>query len=186
MATPRCVFDGFDRLNACRRELRSLGLIGGDANGIAFGNVSIRDGLTNQFYITGSGTGAKEELTPDDYAKVVGYDFALNSLKCEGIAVASAESLTHAAVYECASDAGAVIHVHSRRLWTEFTGRAATTSAAIEYGTPAMAFEVKRLFETTAVRAEKIFVMAGHPDGVVGFGRDLAEAFAVLSGNLRP
>lgn len=186
VATPRPLFDGFDRLNAGRRELRSLGLIGVDANGIGFGNVSIRDGLTNQFYITGAGTGAQEELVPDDYAKVVAYDFAANWLRSEGVAMASAESLTHAAVYESATDAGAVIHAHSHRLWTQLAGRAPTTSATVEYGTSAMAFEVKRLFETTAVRAEKILVMAGHPDGVVAFGSDLAEAFAVLSGHLMP
>ena len=50
-------FDGFAELNACRRKLLQLGLIGVDANGIGFVNLSIRDGATNNFYITASATG---------------------------------------------------------------------------------------------------------------------------------
>jgi hypothetical protein len=51
------LFDGLAELNAYRRKLLRLRLIGVDANGIGFGNLSIRDGTTNSFYITGSATG---------------------------------------------------------------------------------------------------------------------------------
>lgn len=177
-------FTGFEELNACRCKLRALGLMGVDGNRVGFGNMSVRDGLTNRFYITGSATGAKEELALDDCARVVAYDFAANWLKCEGTTVASSESLTHAAVYECTEGAGAVIHGHSRRLWTDLRDQVPTASAGIEYGTPAMALEVKRMFNATALRTEKIFLMAGHPDGVVAFGRDLSEAFGILASRL--
>jgi len=43
-----------------------------------------------------------------------------------------------------------------------------------------MAYEVTRLFKVTDVRRRKILVMAGHEEGIVAFGRDLEEAFAVL------
>ena len=177
---PLAPFPGFAELNDCRRKLRSAGLIGVDENGIGFGNLSLRDGLTNQFYITGSGTGAKEELSLSDYARVVSYDFSANWLKCEGATVASAESLTHAAVYVCDPSVTAVIHGHSLRLWRALRDQVPTASPAIEYGTPAMALEVKRLFDTTELRAEGIFVMAGHADGIVAFGRDIEEALSVL------
>jgi hypothetical protein len=71
-------FTGFAELNEYRRKLRELGMIGVDANGIGFGNLSIRDGATSRFYITGSGTGGTADLIPSDYARVVAYDFAEN------------------------------------------------------------------------------------------------------------
>jgi hypothetical protein len=47
-------FDALAELNACRRKLLELRLIGLDANGIGFGNLSVRDGMSGNFYITGS------------------------------------------------------------------------------------------------------------------------------------
>ena len=37
---------------------RRLGLLGVNESGIGYGNVSLRDGTTDSFYITGSGTAA--------------------------------------------------------------------------------------------------------------------------------
>ena len=97
-------FPGFEELNAAREELRRLGLLGVDESGIGFGNVSMRDGVTDSFYITGSATGALPSLGLVDYAKVIAWDFERNWLRCEGQAIASAESLTHAAVYSMAAE----------------------------------------------------------------------------------
>lgn len=176
---PSVAFAGFNQLNIYRSNLRQLGLIGVDANGIAFGNLSVRDGVDG-FHITGSGTGGISELTLADYTKVVACDFARNWLRCEGPAIASSESLTHAAVYESDPNAAAVIHCHNSKLWTVLIDRAPTTSKAIEYGTPEMAYEVRHLFKTSDVKEKKIFVMGGHEGGLVTFGRNLEEAFAVL------
>ncbi len=77
-------FAGFAELNACRQKLLQLGLIGVDADGIGFGNVSVREGETNCFYITGSGTGALPQLALKDYARVTAWDFDRNWLRCEG------------------------------------------------------------------------------------------------------
>jgi L-ribulose-5-phosphate 4-epimerase len=173
-------FGGFAELNAYRRKLLQLRLIGVDANGIGFGNLSIRDGTANNFYITGSATGGIAELTLADCARVVAYDFKRNWLRCAGAAIASSESLTHAAVYESDARAGAVIHYHDSKLWTALLNQAPTSSKAVEYGTPEMAYEVLRLFKLTDVKSRKILVMAGHEGGIVTFGRDLEEAFAVL------
>jgi L-ribulose-5-phosphate 4-epimerase len=173
-------FGGFAELNACRRKLLQLRLIGVDSDGVGFGNVSIRDGTTNKFYITGSATGGIPELTLADCARVVAYDFKRNWLRYEGSAIPSSESLTHAAVYESDAKAGSVIHCHDSRLWTALLNQAPTSSKAVEYGTPEMAYEVTRLFKLTDVRSRKILVMAGHKGGVVAFGRDLEGAFAVL------
>jgi L-ribulose-5-phosphate 4-epimerase len=179
-ATDLSPFDGLAELNAYRRKLLQLRLIGADANGVGFGNLSIRDGTTNDFYITGSATGGLPELTLANCARVVAYDFKRNWLRCVGAAIASSESLTHAAVYESDARAGAVIHCHDSKLWTALLNQAPTSSKAVEYGTPEMAYEVLRLFNLTDVKSRKILVMAGHEGGIVTFGRDLEEAFAVL------
>jgi L-ribulose-5-phosphate 4-epimerase len=179
-ATDLSPFDGLAELNAYRRKLLQLRLIGADANGVGFGNLSIRDGTTNNFYITGSATGGIAELTLANCARVVAYDFKRNWLRCAGAVIASSESLTHAAVYKSDAGAGAVIHCHDSKLWTALLNQAPTSLKAVEYGTPEMAYEVLRLFNLTDVKSRKILVMAGHEGGIVAFGRDLEEAFAVL------
>jgi ribulose-5-phosphate 4-epimerase/fuculose-1-phosphate aldolase len=178
-------FAGFAELNRYRRKLLALGMIGVDASGVGFGNVSIRNGATSRFYITGSATARIPELMPTDCAKVVAYDFARNWLQCEGSTVASSESLTHAAVYESDPTAHAVIHCHDMKLWAALLDKAPTTPKRVEYGTPEMAYAVRRLFEATDVEKRKIFVMAAHDGGLVTFGKDLQEAFGILKGEKR-
>jgi L-ribulose-5-phosphate 4-epimerase len=179
-ATEITPFGALAELNAYRRKLLHLRVIGVNANGIGFGNLSIRDSATKNFYITGSATGRKPELTLADCARVVAYDFEKNWLRYEGSAIPSSESLTHAAVYESDAKAGSVIHCHDSKLWAALLNKAPTTSKAVDYGTPEMACEVTRLFKVTDVQSTKILVMAGHEGGIVAFGKDLEEAFAVL------
>jgi ribulose-5-phosphate 4-epimerase/fuculose-1-phosphate aldolase len=180
VATDIVPFVGLDELNACRRKLLELGMIGVDASGIGFGNLSIRDGATTRFYITGSATAGIAELVAADYARVVAYDFEKNWLRCEGSTIASSESLTHAAVYESDPIVFSVIHCHDMKLWAALLDEAPTTPKGVEYGTPEMACEVRRLFDITDVKSRKIFVMAAHDGGLVTFGRDLQEAFGIL------
>jgi L-ribulose-5-phosphate 4-epimerase len=175
-------FDGLAELNAHRRKLLQLGLIGVDPNGIGFGNLSVRDGATDNFYITGSATGGIHELTLADCAKVVACDFGRNCVRYEGSAVPSSESLTHAAIYESDATAGAVIHCHDSKLWPAALNEAPTTSKAAEYGTPEVAYEIIQLFKRTDVPSRRIIVMAGHEAGILTLGKDLEEAFAVLMG----
>ena len=94
-------------------------------------------------------------------------------MECHGPVKASSESLTHAAVY-ADSKVNAVIHVHNLKLWNYLKNKVPATSA--EYGTPEMAYEVIRLFKETDVSTRNIFIMLGHIEGVVAFGRDLDEA----------
>lgn len=179
-------FAGFDGLNRSRRELIELELVGVDANGIGFGNLSVRDGDSSRFYITGSGSGGLPELSPDDYTRVVGYDFTRGWVRCEGIRIASSESLTHAAVYESDPSVRAVIHCHHAGLWNELLNKLPTTLSNAEYGTSEMALAVKRLFHTTDLRTTKMFAMAAHPGGLVSFGADPDEALRVILQRLEP
>jgi L-ribulose-5-phosphate 4-epimerase len=173
-------FSGLAELNPYRRKLLQLRVIGVDSYGIGFGNLSIRDGATNNFYITGSATGGIPELTAADCARVVAYDFERNWVRYEGSAIPSSESLTHAAIYESDARAGAIIHCHDSKLWAALMNQAPTSSKAAEYGTPELAYEIMQLFKHTDVQSRKIVVMAGHEGGIVTFGTDLQEAFAVL------
>jgi L-ribulose-5-phosphate 4-epimerase len=173
-------FSKFAELNACRRKLLQLRLIGVDSHGTSFGNLSVRDSGTKNFYITGSATGGLPELRLVDCAKVVACDFERNWLRYEGTAIPSSESLTHAAIYESDPTADAALHCHASNLWTVLLNKAPTASQTIEYGTPEMAHEIIRLFQSTNVQTRKILVMAGHEGGIVTFGKDLDEALAVL------
>ena len=173
-------FDQLAELNACRRKLLEQRLMGVDSNGVGFGNLSVRDGWTTRFYITGSATSDLPELTPTDCVRVVAYDFARNWLRYEGTAIPSSESLTHAAIYESDPSTSAVIHCHDSVLWRTLLDRGPTTSKPVAYGTPEMAYEIMRLFKTSDVRSRQIFAMAGHEAGIVTFGKNLEDAFDVL------
>lgn len=179
-------FAGLAELNACRRRLLELGMVGVDATGIGYGNLSVRGSASGQFYITGSGTGGVPELGPEHYANVTAYDTARNWLRCEGRTVASSESLTHAAVYDAEPGARAVIHCHHAGAWKRLLDVVPTTAADVGYGTTEMTVEVERLFRTTHLRQQRIFVMAGHENGLVAFGETLAKACELLIREARP
>ena len=173
-------FSGLAELNAYRRKLLDLGLIGVNPNGTGFGNLSVRDGATKNFYITGTATGGMPELALANCVKVVACHFGRNQVRYEGSALPSSESLTHAAIYESDATAGAVVHCHNSKLWVALLNQTSTTSKTADYGTPEMAYEIMHLFTCTDAQSRKIVVMAGHEGGILTFGRDLEEAFDVL------
>ena len=174
-------FDQLAELNECRGKLRELHLIGVDSNGIGFGNLSVRDGTTGNFYVTGSATGGLAELTLADCVRVVAYGFEKNWVRYEGSAIPSSESLTHAAIYESDPTACAVIHCHDLILWATLLDRVPTTSQTASYGTPQMANEIIRLFDVSDLRTRKIVVMSGHEGGIVAFGENFEAAFDILT-----
>lgn len=165
----------FVALEKYRSDLYQLGLIGMYPDGIGFGNISVKNS-SSSFYITGSATGQYPSLRMEHYAEVLSYDFAQNSLSCVGLTKASAESLTHAAVYEALPETAAVVHIHCLWLWEKLLNNYPTTSPEIEYGTPEMATAVQELAKDAATQADKIIVMGGHREGILAFGRTLEEA----------
>ena len=154
--------------------------MGVDSNGVGFGNLSVRDRATRNFYITGSATGGLSELSLMDCVRVVDWDFKKNWLQYEGTAIPSSESLTHAAIYQSDPATSAVVHCHDAVSWRMLRNRVPTTSEAVAYGTPEMADEIMRLFKASDVRSRGILVMAGHESGIMTFGKNLEEAFDVL------
>jgi L-ribulose-5-phosphate 4-epimerase len=167
--------DLIKELNGWRNKLYRAALIGVNDEGIGFGNISIRH-ITHSFIISGSGTGKLEKLSNENYTLVTEIDLDENSLVAKGPVIASSESLTHGVIYKHCKDVNAVMHVHSLTLWEKLLKTHPHTKAEVEYGTPAMAKEVIRLFDETPLRGLKIFGMGGHYEGVIAFGKDLDEA----------
>lgn len=164
----------FQKLEEARTKLYQLELIGMYPDGIGYGNISTRiDSST--FLITGSATGQFEQLKPENYALVTGYNFAENSVYCTGQTKASAESLTHAAVYEVLPDVKAVVHVHCLWLWEKLLNNYPSTPTEVEYGTPEMAKAIQQQLTRMNLN-EKLIVMGGHREGILTFGGTLEEA----------
>ena len=161
-------------INEVRDMLFGMNFIGAYDGDIGYGNISIRIG--DNFLITGTGTGNLDRLTKKDYSLVTKYDFDKNSLTCNGRIRASSESLTHAAIYESDDDINAIIHIHSKELWDGLMDRVPTTSKDIGYGTPEMAYELKRFVKVCKQANDNIVVMAGHDSGIITFGKNLQEA----------
>lgn len=167
-------------INQYRSTLYEMDLIGAYDEVIGFGNISVLN-QSGQMIISGTQTGQITGLGPEHYTKVLTYDIDKNQLTCKGPIKASSEALTHAAVYELSNEIKAVIHVHSRELWDRYLNQMPTTRADVSYGTPEMAYEVKRLYEEGAIKENPVMIMAGHDEGIITFGKDLEEAFLVLS-----
>jgi len=177
-----------------RGLLWEQGLIGQDPGrygGYGFGNVSQRAPGVLQpnnnmtFIISGSQTGHLHLLTREHFAFVSSCDAYTNRVEAQGPIRPSSESLTHGMVYRQSNDINVVLHAHSPAIWQAADAlHLPVTDAAVEYGTPAMAQEVDRLFRQTNVAQQKIFSMGGHEDGIVAFGSSAGEAGAILTRTL--
>ncbi len=168
-----------DDFISARKLLYKSGLIGVLPTGIGFGNVSVRID-SERFVITGTATGDLKDLKPEHIALVESCDVRKNFVRCRGKIDASSESMTHAAVYQAAPAAKAVVHVHSADMWKTFSDKIPTTSPDAAYGTPEMAKEIRRLFEETDFRAKRIMVMGGHEDGILAFGESAQYAAKLM------
>lgn len=168
-----------EELNRSRTALFDLGLIGVLPDGIGFGNLSVR---TNelQFLVTASATGATRILAPEQYCLVESFSIALNSVHSVGPLHASSESMTHGAIYAAHSEVQCVIHVHSRALFDWLLKNSwPFTPASVPYGTPAMADAVSQLV-VQQPQLPVLFAMAGHQDGVVAYGREIASVLNLV------
>lgn len=164
-------------LNNWRNRLHEQGLIGYyPEHGVGFGNVSIREGESGAFIISGTQTGHIEATDERHYARVIRCDIEANHVLCEGPVQASSEALTHAAIYALDPAIRAVVHVHDADLWNDLIDRIPTTAREVSYGTPEMALEFRRLYAETGFEKQGVAIMGGHEEGIVSFGEDIAQA----------
>lgn len=173
-------FPEMEELNFWRGKFYRVGVIGEFEDGIGFGNLSVRIGNSNQFVVSGTQTGGIPELSNQHYTKVVSGSFEKNQIVCKGPVQASSESLTHLAVYQADQNVRAIIHVHDSKLWNKLIDQKPTTDRSVAYGTPEMAGEILQLFREGKASHQKVIVMGGHQDGVIGFGSSIEEAAYIL------
>ena len=168
-----------DDLKRWRDRMHELQLIGVYKEfNIGYGNISVK--INEGILVSGTQTGNIYPIRDEDFSLVTSYNMNTNSVSCKGLLKASAESLTHAAVYEGDGAIQAIIHIHNKALWLKLMHQVPTSDKEVPYGTAKMASEIKRLFEEANLAQEKIMVMAGHDEGIITFGKNLEEAGAVL------
>ncbi|MEM9821184.1 MAG: class II aldolase/adducin family protein [Bacteroidota bacterium] len=165
-------------LNAARDQLYALQLIGAYPDGIGYGNISQR-WKGDQFIISGSATGNDKKLDSTHYSLVTKVNVAQNQVWCRGPIKASSESMSHAMIYRECPEVTAVLHVHHLGYWQKWCYQIPTTPTEVAYGTPEMAQAILQLLRETSVRNhEQFFAMAGHREGLIGFGQNLSSALA--------
>jgi len=156
------------------RDRRLIGREPGLYAGLAYGNISVR--TFRGFIISGTQTGGKPRLTPDDLAWVEDLSPEHNRVRAGGPARPSSEAMTHGQIYLELPAVAAVIHAHSPVIWRRAQALGMPmTPAEAAYGTPEMADEVKRLLGATR-DSEGAFAMGGHEDGIVTYGPDMDSA----------
>ena len=169
----------YSDLDRWHRRFKQAGVLGQDParyGGLGFGNLSERIDESS-FLVSGTQTGHLDFLTPEYYALVTAVDIAANVVEARGPVKPSSESLTHAAVYALDPAIGFVFHVHSPDIWRARANLGISETAPdVAYGTPAMAMEIQRLYESGQLGSPGILAMAGHEDGIVGFGGTAGEA----------
>lgn len=169
----------YSALDYWHRVFKQAGVLGQDPQrygGLGFGNISQRV-FGDYFLISGTQTGQKSTLLPEDYALVTGFDIQGNTVEARGAIKPSSEALTHAAIYNLDKSIEFVFHVHCPEIWRARDRLGLIQTAAdVHYGSPAMASEIAHLFAQGLFDGEKILAMAGHEDGIIGFGETAEEA----------
>lgn len=158
-------------LNKIRNYFFQKKLIGMYRNGVGFGNVSSRY-EKNKFIVTGSATGNLKRLNKNHYTVITDWNFFKNKVIYSGRIKPSSETMSHLAVYESDPLTKIVIHIHSRKLWKKLKNKVPTTDPRATFGTPDLAFSIKKVLKKKSNREQGILVMAGHQDGIMFFGEN--------------
>ena len=105
------------------------------------------------------------------------------SLDALGPIAPSSESLTHFAIYHSCPQVNFIFHVHHSELWKYMLeNQFDKTPENINYGTQEMADAAKACIKN---KSQGIFVMAGHEDGIISYGKTAEEAGKILLDTLK-
>ena len=144
---------------------------------VGFGNLSSRL-ADDQFIITGTQTGHLAHLEAHHYTVVTDCNLKKGSVEAKGMIPPSSESLTHHAIYEASDTIKYVFHIHHPQMWkymidNEFDA----IGEDIPYGTQAMASAALKVLDG---KSHGAFVMKGHEDGIISYGKTAQEAGKIL------
>jgi ribulose-5-phosphate 4-epimerase/fuculose-1-phosphate aldolase len=181
VSVPVDVLAALRTLHAAGRAHACVGRDPDRYDGLAFGNLSVRDPDGRGFWITASQRVDRPGLEPEDLVRVDGIA-PDGTVHARGVHPPSSESLCHAAVY-AATPAGAALHGHLPRLWRAADALGLpTTPPAAHNGTRALADAVA----TTAADAPDggLLAMVGHEDGILCWAADAAAVVTRLEATL--
>ncbi len=164
----------YQDIEEVRERLYALKLIGVKDN-IGYGNISQRVNK-NSFVITGTQTGDLSSLTNKHYSLIEEFNDEKFYLKSSGAAKPSSEALTHGTIYNLSPKIKAVIHIHSKVLWDFMLEKSYKKTKAVPYGSLEMINEVKNIYKDQNPLDNPKFVMSGHEEGIISFGKTLKEA----------
>lgn len=169
-----------EKIEKIRERLFALGMIGAYDDGIGFGNISLKYKNKKSFVITATQTGEYPKLTPKYYSLVKKVDFKSFTTTAIGVSKPSSEAITHACIYDLDKRINAVIHVHNEKLWRFMLENDYLSTNDTPYGTPEMVEDVKDIYKNIDPLLNNAFVMKGHFEGVVTFGKSLKHAEKTL------
>ena len=172
------LFSGYDELERLRTRLFTMGLIG-EKEGIGYGNLSMRHEGSKSFFITATQTGRKQSLSREYYNYISDYDFSTFKVISQGTHKPSSEALSHAMIYDIDDCINTVIHIHSLTLWNFMKSKNYLATTA-EYGTAEMVEEIEGLYDNIDPMMNNAFVMKGHEEGIITFGKSVEEAELIL------
>lgn len=161
-----------------RERLFALGFIG-EQDGIGFGNISQRINHKS-FVITGTQTGHLSNLEAEHFSLVEEYNDCDFFIKSSGASKPSSEALTHGTIYKLNSEIGAVIHIHSKKLWQFMLDNEYLKTKKVPYGTTKMIAEVNAIYKNIIPLSNSKFVMTGHEDGIICFAENIRLAEKIL------
>ena len=151
---------------------------------VGYGNLSKRiTSGKDAFIITGTQTGKYSNLDGSQYTKIVKCNQEKMFVEAIGPIAPSSESLTHYAIYHKVAHINYVFHVHHPQLWQfMLDNKMDATPENIDYGTKEMADFSANLI---GKKESGIFVMAGHQDGIISYGKTAQEAGKILLDTLK-
>jgi ribulose-5-phosphate 4-epimerase/fuculose-1-phosphate aldolase len=110
-----------------------------------------------------------------------------NRVSTAGPVRASAETMSHGAVYRSCPAASCVIHIHSRKIFDAMLrDKYPATPLEAAYGTPEMARAIAACVREQS-GAQGVIALAGHDEGVLAYGVTVKEALdLIIALNQRP
>lgn len=139
--------------------------------GGSYGNLSFRtENNKNEFIITGTCIGFKNNLSDDCFVKIISCDIINNVIYAEGTRNPSSESMLHYAIYKKRPDVNAIFHGHSNEiLQSAKTLGIPETAKEESYGTIELVNSVLSI-----LKEHNFLCMKNH--GFISLGKSMNEA----------